>query len=107
MELGDFAAALAAATNLVQIAGSPTNQEWLATGWSSQGAALQQMDRLPDAVQAWQNNLTNAPAKQQWEAIWKIAELEIVRGQLTNAGGGSYQFSGAVSGMPIWPTSRC
>ena len=46
MELGDFAAALAAATNLVQIAGSPTNQEWLATGWASQGAALKQMDRL-------------------------------------------------------------
>ena len=85
MELGDFTAALAAATNLVQIASSPTNREWLATGWSSQGAALQQLDRLSDAVLAWRNNLTNAPAKQQWEAIWKIAELEIVRGELANA----------------------
>jgi TolA-binding protein len=85
MELGDFAAALAAATNLVQIASSPTNREWLATGWSSQGAALQQLDQLKEAIQAWRNNLTNAPAKQQWEAIWKIAELEIVQGRLTNA----------------------
>ncbi len=85
MELGDFAAALAAATNLVQIAGSPTNQEWLATGWASQGAALKQMDHSPEAIQAWENNLTNAPVKQEWEAIWNIAELEIVQGDLTNA----------------------
>jgi TolA-binding protein len=85
MELGDFAAALAAATNLVQIASSPTNQDWLATGWTSQGAALDRMDRLPEAIQAWRNNLTNAPVTQKWEAILKIVKLEIVQGQLTNA----------------------
>ena len=85
MELGDFAAALAVATNLVQIASSPTNQDWLATGWSAQGAALEQMNHLPEALQAWENNLTNAPEKQKWEAIWNIAELKIVQGQLTNA----------------------
>jgi TolA-binding protein len=85
MAAGDFAAALAAATNLVQIASSPTNQEWLATGWASQGAALEQMNRLPEAIQAWRNNLTNAPVTQEREAILKIAELQIVRGQLTNA----------------------
>jgi TolA-binding protein len=86
MELGDFAAALASATNLVQTAGSPTNQEWLATGWAAQGTTLEQMDRLRDAIQAWQNNLTNAPVKQKREAIFEIAELEILRGQLTDAG---------------------
>jgi TolA-binding protein len=85
MDLGDFAAALAATTNLVQIASSPTNQDWLATGWASQGAALEQMILLPEAIQAWRNNLTNAPVKQKREAIFKIAELEIVQGQLTNA----------------------
>jgi TolA-binding protein len=85
MGLGDFTVALAATTNLVQIASSPTNQSWLATGWASQGAALKQMDRLPQAVQAWQNNLTNAPVKQKREAILEIAELEFVQGQLTNA----------------------
>ena len=85
MELGDFAAALAAATNLVQIASSPANQDWLAAGWSAQGAALEQMDHLSEAIQAWQNNLTNAPEAQEWEAIWNIAELKIVQGQLTNA----------------------
>ncbi len=85
MAAGDFAAALSAAASLVQIARSPTNQEWLATGWASQGAVLEQMNRLPEAIRAWQNNLTNAPVAQEREAILKIAELQIVRGQLTNA----------------------
>jgi TolA-binding protein len=85
MAAGDFAAALSAAASLVQIARSPTNQEWLATGWASQGAVLEQMNRLPEAIRAWQNNLTGAPVTQEREAILKIAELQIVRGQLTNA----------------------
>jgi len=84
--LGDFAGALAAATNLVQLAGSPANADWLAAAWASQGATLEQLDHLPDAVQAWRNNLTNAPVEQEREAILRIAELEIVQGQLTNAG---------------------
>ena len=92
MELGDFAAALAAATSLVQIAGTPLNQDWLATAWVSQGAALKQMGRLPDAVRAWQNNLTNAPAKQKREAIFEIAESEFVQGNLTNAEGALANF---------------
>ena len=65
LELGDFAAALAAATNLVQIAGSPPNQEWLATAWASQGEALEQLSRTDEAIAAYRENLTNAPAKQQ------------------------------------------
>ncbi len=85
-EQGDFAAALAAATNLVQIAGSPANRHWLAVAWDLQGAALEKMDLIPKAIEAWQNNLTNAPAAQEREAILKIAELQIVQGQLTNAG---------------------
>jgi outer membrane protein assembly factor BamD (BamD/ComL family) len=43
------------------------------------------MNRLPEAIRAWRNNLTNAPVTQEREAILKIAELQIVRGQLTNA----------------------
>jgi TolA-binding protein len=85
MELGDYAVALAATTNLAQIAGAPTNQDWLARAWASQGAALEKLDRLPEAIQAWHKNLTNAPVMQKREAILKIAELEIVQGQLTNA----------------------
>jgi len=46
---------------------------------------LQQLHLLPEAIQAWENNLTNAPVKQEWEAIFNIAEQEIVQGDLTNA----------------------
>ncbi|HEX5398052.1 MAG TPA: tetratricopeptide repeat protein, partial [Verrucomicrobiae bacterium] len=97
MELGDFPAALAAATNLVQIAGSPSNQLWLATGWASKGEALERMGRLPDAIQAWSNNLTNAPLHQQREAVLKIAEQEMVRGQLPNAEAALTNFLGQFS----------
>jgi outer membrane protein assembly factor BamD (BamD/ComL family) len=86
MELGDFAAALAAATNLVQIAGTPANQEWLATARASQGKALEKLSWRDEAIAAYGENLTtNAPVTQRREAILKIAELEIVQGQLTNA----------------------
>jgi TolA-binding protein len=86
LELGDFDAALAAATNLVQIASSPTNQEWLAAGRTSQGKVLEQLGRTDDAIAAYRPNLAaNAPVMQKWEAILKIAELEIVQGNLTNA----------------------
>ena len=85
LELGDFATALAAATSLVQIAGSPPNQEWLATAWASQGEALEQLSRTDEAIAAYRENLTNAPVKQKRYAILKIAELEFVHGDLTNA----------------------
>jgi TolA-binding protein len=86
MELGDFDASLAAASNLVQIARSPTNQDWLATGWASQAEALERMGRTDDAIAAYQPNLAaNTPEMQKREAILNIAELEIVRGQSTNA----------------------
>ncbi|HEX7577547.1 MAG TPA: tetratricopeptide repeat protein, partial [Verrucomicrobiae bacterium] len=86
MEQDDFAAALAAATSLVQIASSPTNQEWLVAGRTSQGKVLEQLGRTDDAIAAYRPNLAaNAPVMQKWEAIFKIAELEIVQGNLTNA----------------------
>lgn len=85
MEQGDFAAALAAATNLVQIAGSPTNQDWLATAWASQGTVLEKMDRLQEAIQAWHENLTNVPDEKQQQAILKIAELAAGLKQFSDA----------------------
>ena len=98
MAAGDFPAALAAATNLVQIARSPANQEWLATGWASQGAVLEQMNRLPEAIRAWQNNLTNAPVAQEREAILKIAEVANCAGAVDQCRGVAHKFPGAVSG---------
>jgi len=85
MERGDYAAALEAATHLVQVAGASQDRHWLAVAWASQGAVLETMDRLPEAIQAWRNNLTNAPVTQEREAILKVAGLQIVQGRLTNA----------------------
>jgi TolA-binding protein len=102
MELGDWEASLTAATNLVQLASSPTNQDWLATGWAAQAETLERIGRPDAALAAFQPNLaTNVPVLQKWEAIFKIAELEIVQGNLTNAeetlANFLAQFPGAVS----------
>jgi TolA-binding protein len=97
MGQGDYDAALAAANSLAQIAGSPTNQDWLATARAAQGAAFEQLGPLSDAVQAWQNNLTNAPPARVREAILRIAELEIAQGQLTNAANFLAQFPESLS----------
>ena len=85
MELGDFTTALAAATNLAQLARSPANPDWLATAWVAQGAALKSLGRTNEAIAAYQQNLTNAPVKQQREAILKIAELKYLQGELADA----------------------
>jgi TolA-binding protein len=86
MEMGDFAAALAATTNLARIAGSPTNLDWLAAAWAAQGATLERLSRMDDAIAAYGQNLaTNAPVARRREAILKIAKMDIVQGRLTNA----------------------
>jgi len=86
MELGDFAAALAAATNLVQIASLPTNPDWLATAWAAQGAALLSLGRTNEAVLAYQQNLLpGTPGGKQQAAILEIAALAVARENLTNA----------------------
>jgi TolA-binding protein len=82
---GDLPAALGITANLLQIAGSPTNQEWLATAWASRATVLERMNRLPEAIGAWQQNLINAPAEQQREATLKIAELAIAQNIFSDA----------------------
>ena len=98
MELGDFAAALAAATNLVQIASAPTNQEWLATGWASQGAALQQLERLSDAVACVAEQFDERAGKTAMGGNLENRGTGDCPGTIDQRGGESHQFSGAVSG---------
>jgi outer membrane protein assembly factor BamD (BamD/ComL family) len=86
MELGNYAVALAAATNLVQIARTPTNQDWLATAWAAQGAALKSLGRTNGAVQAYEQNLSaGVPEKDQRAAILAISALAMAQADLTNA----------------------
>ena len=86
LESGDFAGALAAATNLVQAARSPPNPYWLAAGWAAQGAALKSLGRTNDVLLAYQQNLSpGTPAKNQRQAILEIAALAVAAGDWTNA----------------------
>ena len=82
---GDLNAALAATTNLDQIARLEKSDVWRADSVTLRAGALEQLGLKSEALAAYRENLTNAPAEQQRQAILKIAELEIIQGQLTNA----------------------
>jgi TolA-binding protein len=83
---GDLNGALAATTNLMQIARLENDGGLRAESVRLHAEELENLNRTDEAIAAYRENLTNAPAMQKREAIFKIAELEIVQGQLTNAG---------------------
>ena len=84
---GDLNGALAATTNLTQIARLENDGGLLAESVAFQAEVLEQLNRPDEALAAYGENLTtNTPVMQRRKAILKIAELEIVQGQLTNAG---------------------
>jgi TolA-binding protein len=73
---GDTDAALAAATNLTQRASGQKGVDFAAAGAALRGLILEQSGRLPEAIAAWSENLTNnIPAERQREAVLKIAAL--------------------------------
>jgi TolA-binding protein len=74
---GKTGAALAVTTNLLQIAQLGTNDGWRSEGVALRAQALEQLGRTNEALAAYQENLTNAPAERQREAVLKIAELAI------------------------------
>jgi outer membrane protein assembly factor BamD (BamD/ComL family) len=104
MELGDYAGALAAATNLVQIARTPARQDWLATAWAAQGAALKPLGRTNEALLAYgQNLLPGVPEKDQQAAILTISALAVAQADLTNAAAMLEQF---LNRFPAAPESE-
>jgi TolA-binding protein len=74
---GKTDAALAVTTNLLQIAQLGTNNGWHSEGMVLRAEALEKLGRTNEALAAYQENLTNAPAERQREAVLKIAELAI------------------------------
>lgn len=74
---GKTDAALAVTTNLLQIAQLGTNDGWRSEGMALRAEALEKLGRTNEALAAYQENLTNAPAERQREAVLKIAELAI------------------------------
>jgi TolA-binding protein len=83
---GDLEEALAAATNMLQIAPSEKDRSLHAESVAMRAAALKKLGRVDEAIAAYQENLTNnAPEEQQREAILKIAELSIAQGRFADA----------------------
>jgi TolA-binding protein len=89
---GETDAALAVTMNLLQIARLENNNEWIAEGVALQAGALEKLGREPEAMSAYQENLTNAPAGRQREAILKIAALAIAQNQFSVATNALAQF---------------
>ena len=83
---GDLDAALAATTNLMQIAQLANDAERLAEGVALHAEALEKSGRPDDAIAAYRENLTtNAPVELQRQAVLKVAELNIAQGRLADA----------------------
>jgi TolA-binding protein len=81
---GDLPSALAATTNLLQIAGS--RRDLIAEAVGLRGALFQKFNLPGEAIAEYQKNLKDsAPLDRQRQAILKIAEISEAQNQLTNA----------------------
>lgn len=85
----NLAAALVAATNLLQIARSGHGDGWdtnLAESVACHATILEKLGRLPEAVDAWEEDLAKpVPAEQQKLAIVKCTELALAQRKLGEA----------------------
>src|SRR5258706_2280619 len=94
---GDFAAALAATTNLLQIKDGNLRAE----GVAAHATVLEKMGRADEALAAYQENLANgAPVSQQRQAVLKIAELGIAQRQFSVATNALEKFLAQFPGSP-------
>jgi TolA-binding protein len=83
---GDTNAALAATTNLVQIAQLEKNDVLRAEGWALRAGVLEQLGQKPGAIAAYEEILTlNASRERQRQAILKMTELAIALDRLSDA----------------------
>ena len=83
---GDLPEALAATTNLTQIARGQNSGIRLAEATAFRAEVLERMNRLEDAAAVYRENLaTNTPVVQRRQAIFKVAELALAQDQFTNA----------------------
>jgi len=83
--VGDTNAALAAVTNLLQIARSGEDNALLAESVALHAELLEQSGLKAEALAVYQENLTNAPAARQRQAILKIADLAAALGRFSTA----------------------
>ncbi|MFZ0829222.1 MAG: tetratricopeptide repeat protein [Verrucomicrobiia bacterium] len=83
---GDTNAALAATTNLVQIARSEKDDALQADGVALRAQVLEQLGKTSAASAAYAEILTlNAPVERERQAVLKMAELAIAQNQFSDA----------------------
>lgn len=101
MAAGHFQSALAAVTNLFQIATKQQNSDLLAESHATLANILEKMNLRDDAIAAYRKNLNpDAPVEWQRQAILKIAEIAGAQNQLAVAGQSLADFLQQFSNAP-------
>jgi len=85
LAMGDTRAALAATTNLLQIARLGNDVSLRGESVALHAGLLEQIGSNAEALDAYQENLTNAPVERQQQAILKITELAVAQGRFAIA----------------------
>ncbi len=85
LAMGDTNAALAATTNLLQIARLGNDESLRGASVALHAGLLEQIGSIAEALDAYQENLTNAPVERQRQAILKITELAEAQGRFSTA----------------------
>jgi len=85
LAMGDTNAALAATTNLLQIARLGNDESLRGESVALHADLLEQIGSNAEAQIAYQENLTNAPVERQRQAVLKISELAAARGRFSTA----------------------
>jgi TolA-binding protein len=85
LAMGDTNAALAATTNLLEIARLGNDESLRGESVALHAGLLEQTGLKAEALEAYQENLTNAPVERQRQAILKITELAVAQGRFSTA----------------------
>jgi len=101
LAMGDTNAALAATTNLLQIARLGSDVSLLGESVALHAGLLEQMGLQTEALDAYQENLTNVPVEQQRQAILKIAELAVAQDRFSMAEGSLRDFITQFTNSPV------